>query len=302
MKKSATTPNYKKLINETLTILDEEKCGTGNSNDTLTFDDHDTFDDEWTGKKGGLETVNQDAMSRAIYTLIDDLGSDNLERVKTSSELLLSLVTTKGKHVDEPENVLSEDLIGLLIFKYDGVRAGFESISKNSSTPFICENILKMFNNFASSQCLCDLFIKNGGINMLAGLVRAGKYDYSTVGYACLTLCAFLGNAVGVSVAEDLRECIDTVFYGMKQVAVTEFCQRICESISKVISDSLNKTGAINKILEPQIPFIVSLIRKRIDSQAICLALCKVIYSFLEHCNIHHHNNNVYIHIYIFIC
>lgn len=290
MKKSAVTPSYKKVLNETLTILDEEKCSVSfigsNGSNSLTLNDldNDYFDDEWSGKKNGLEAVSQDAMSKAIFTLVDDLGSDKPDRVKTSSNLLLSLITTKGRHVDESENYLNEDLIGLIFFKYDGVRAGFESIAKNSSMPNICENILKTFGNFATSQCLCDLFVKNGGINMLVGLIRAGKYDYSTVGHACLTLCGFLGNTVGISVVEDPRECIETVFYGIQQVAVTEFCQKICESISKAIIETLNKTGAINKILEPQIPFIISLIRKRIDSQAICLALCKIIYSFLEHC------------------
>lgn len=289
MKERAVTPGYKKTLNETLSTLDKEQYTVSlgiNDSNTLALSDqiNDSFDDEWTGKKGGLDPINQDAISKALFTLINDLGSEEPERVKTSSGVLLSLVATKGKHVDEPESEFNEDLIGLVIFKYDGVRAGFESIAKNSSTPAICENILKMFGNFANSQCLCDLFIKNGGIDMLVGLIRAGKYDYSTVGHACLTLCAFLGNTVGITVADDPRECIKTVFYGIQQVAVTEFCQKICESISRAISETLNKDGAINKIIEQQIPFIVSLIRKRIDSQAICLALCKIIYSFLEHC------------------
>lgn len=288
MKEQAVTSGYKKVLNEALTTLDKEQytvpLGISDSS-ALAFNDQvsDAFDDEWPGKKGGLEPENQDAISRAISTLIKDLGSDKPERVKTSSGVLLSLVTTKGKHADDPESEFNEDLIGLIIFKYDGVRAGFESIAKNSSTPAICENILRMFGNFANSQCLCDLFVKDEGINMLVGLIREGKYDYSTVGHACLTLCAFLGNTAGITVAEDPRECIKTVFYGIQQVAVTEFCQKICESISKAI-ETLNKGGAINKIIEQQIPFIVSLIRKRIDSQGICLALCKIIYSFLEHC------------------
>ena len=289
MEKSVATSKYKKLLNTTITSLaeEEEKSVLSESRDNgLHLDQQHCggFDDEYFDKKRETEIVKQDAISKAVTALIDDLGSDNPDRVKTSSGLLLSLVLTKGKRVDESEDKLSEDFIGLIIIKNGGIMAGFKSIEKNSSTPAVCENILQMFGDFASSRCLCELFVKSGGVNMLVNLVRAGKHDYSTVGHACLTLCAYIGNTVGVTVAEDLREYINTVFYGIQQVAMTEFCQRICESISRAVTEKLNKGGAINRVLEPQLPFIVSLIRKRIDSQGTCLALCKVIYSFLSQC------------------